>query len=317
MTSHPNDETIDAIRTVSRRVVQVLGFTGSDFAGTDLSPSAVHALIEIDAADITARDLSETLNLEKSSVSRMIGKLVAKGDVAERKGRDGRVRVLSLTAAGKARVAEIHAFARRQVSGALERLENDEAQTVFDGLHLYAGALGRQAATDIQRATTTIETGYTAGLIARSTALHVHFYSRHVGFGQVFEAVVAQGLAEFCGRLESPHNSIWVARSEGAIVGSITIDGEDLGDGVAHLRWFILGDEARGAGLGRTLLRRALNFVDERGFDETHLWTFDGLKAARHLYQTHGFMLAEERPGTQWGDEVMEQRFVRKARFSR
>ena len=53
-------------------------------------------------------------------------------------------------------------------------------------------------------------------------------------------------------------------------------------------------------------------FCDRRKFAETHPWTFRGLDAARHLYEAHGFVLAEERSGKQWGKTVMEQRFVRR-----
>lgn len=54
-----------------------------------------------------------------------------------------------------------------------------------------------------------------------------------------------------------------------------------------------------------------LQFVDAKGFEETQLWTFNGLHAARHLYESHGFKLAEENLGNQWGSEILEQRFCR------
>ncbi len=60
------------------------------------------------------------------------------------------------------------------------------------------------------------------------------------------------------------------------------------------------------------MLERALAFADAR-FEQTYLWTFKGLDAARHLYESHGFELAEEAPGRQWGAAVTEQRFVRNA----
>lgn len=165
-------------------------------------------------------------------------------------------------------------------------------------------ALARSEPVEISR-------GYRLGLIGRVTLLHATYYAKASGFGRAFESVVAAGLAEFCGRLDSPANEIWVAARGGELLGSIAIDGEDLGANAAHLRWFIVADGARGEGLGRSLLGRALAFVDARRVPETHLWTFAGLDAARHLYETHGFACVEERPGTQWGKEVLEQRFVR------
>lgn len=91
--------TVDSIRAASRQLVRELGFLGGTFAGTDLPPSAVHALIEIDARDgISARDLGGILRLEKSSVSRMLRKLVLSGDVLEEPdAEDARTKKLSLT----------------------------------------------------------------------------------------------------------------------------------------------------------------------------------------------------------------------------
>lgn len=81
---------------------------------------------------------------------------------------------------------------------------------------------------------------------------------------------------------------------------------------VAHLRWFIVDDSIRGSGVGRQLLSSPMDFVDRHAFAETRLWTFDGLDAARHLYEQHGFVMEEEWLGAQWGNEVFEQRFVRR-----
>ncbi|MFS8124348.1 MarR family winged helix-turn-helix transcriptional regulator [Rhizobium sp. BR 250] len=302
---------INDIRSTSRRLVRELGFMGGDFAGTDLPPSAVHALIEIEACPgITARDLGKLLRLEKSSVSRMLRKLVISSDILEEADeKDSRIKRLRLTEQGRERVSAIHGFANRQVSGALTQLSSADAQTIHEGLRLYADALGNRvkaAATGIE-----IVEGYRPGLIARITQMHALYYARTSGFGQRFESVVAEGLASFCNRLENPQNAIWVAMRGEEIIGSIAIDGEDLGADVAHLRWFIVDDGVRGGGVGRGLLAAALAFADEKGFAETHLWTFNGLLAARHLYEAHGFACTEEHPGSQWGSEVLEQRFVR------
>ncbi|AJC22048.1 bifunctional helix-turn-helix transcriptional regulator/GNAT family N-acetyltransferase [Pandoraea pulmonicola] len=312
---------VEAIRAVSREMVRELGFMGGAFAGTDLSPSAVHALIEIEKGGereeggMTARDLGTLLRLEKSSVSRMLRKLVASGDVKETAAEhDGRIKLLSLTAAGRKRVSAIHAYARAQVVEALGRLKRDQGRTVLEGMTLYTRALAVShdgEAPEMSAAHIELVRGYCPGLIARITEMHARYYAREAGFGQRFESVVASGLAEFCNRLAHPGNAIWTARRAGGIVGSVAIDGEDLGKNVAHLRWFILDDGVRGGGLGQKLLDAAMAFVDERGFAETHLWTFSGLRAARHLYETRGFVLAEERRGEQWGKEVLEQRFVR------
>jgi GNAT superfamily N-acetyltransferase len=156
-----------------------------------------------------------------------------------------------------------------------------------------------------------IAEGYRPGLLGRITEMHAAFYARFAGFDQVFEAQVAAGLAEFVGRIAHPANGAWVALLNERIVGSVIIDGEDLGSGVAHLRWFIVDDSVRGHGVGQKLLARAVRFCDDREFSAVHLWTFEGLSAARALYDASGFKKVEERLGSQWGKEVVEQRFER------
>jgi DNA-binding MarR family transcriptional regulator/GNAT superfamily N-acetyltransferase len=309
----PDLPLVEEIRSTSRSLAREWGFVGGNFAGTDLSPSAVHALIEIEKGGATARSLGVQLHLEKSSVSRMLRRLVDSGDVQEQPATDdARFKALSLTSTGQRRVADIHSYARTQVSEALGRLKPSEVSTVREGMRLYDAALRGQTSGSSLPSSIEIAHGYRVGLIAQITQLHATYYARETGFGQRFESVVASGLAEFCNRLENPKNSVWTGVRDDRIIGSVAIDGEDLGDGIAHLRWFIVDDSTRGSGLGRSLLLKAMNFVDERAFAETHLWTFSGLSAARHLYESLGFTLAEERPGSQWGKQVLEQRFVRR-----
>jgi proteasome lid subunit RPN8/RPN11/GNAT superfamily N-acetyltransferase len=160
-----------------------------------------------------------------------------------------------------------------------------------------------------------IETGYTVNVLARCLEMQTRYYARAHGFGQAFETVVAAGLADFSPRMEKSCNRLWRAMLGERIVGTIVVDGEDMAPGIAHLRWFVIDDDVRGAGIGRQLLSLAIAFCDAHGFAEAHLWSFVGLDAARKLYDTTGFVVAEERVGDQWGKEVIEQRFVRKRPF--
>ncbi|HRJ60665.1 MAG TPA: MarR family winged helix-turn-helix transcriptional regulator [Azospirillaceae bacterium] len=134
---------IEDVRAASRAMVRELGFMRSTLAATDYSPSAVHALMEIGARGVaTAAQLAPLLRLEKSSVSRMIAKLIKAGELREAAGGgDSRVKELSLTPQGARTVADIHAFGRNQATAALALLAPDERRTVAQGLAAYAQAL--------------------------------------------------------------------------------------------------------------------------------------------------------------------------------
>jgi DNA-binding MarR family transcriptional regulator/ribosomal protein S18 acetylase RimI-like enzyme len=306
---------IQDIRDASRRLVRELGFMGPTLAGTDLHASAVHAIIEIGQGQgLTAVDLGDILNLEKSSISRMVRKLIDAGEVAETVcDQDARSKLLSLTKQGRATLAKINAFGRQQVSRAVAPLSPSARKSISAGLATYARALENQRSRPTASLPgISITRGYQTGLVGRCVEMHARYYAEAAGFGPAFETQVASGMAEFVNRIDRAENGIWAANRAGEIVGTIVIDGGDLRRHAAHLRWFIVDETARAAGIGRRLLTEAVSFCDQQGFPEIELWTFAGLDAAKHLYESFGFTIAEERRGTQWGTEVMEQRYVRK-----
>ncbi|GAB4060863.1 GNAT family N-acetyltransferase [Uliginosibacterium sediminicola] len=158
----------------------------------------------------------------------------------------------------------------------------------------------------------TIEEGYRPGCIGRIAQLHARYYAAASGFGVEFEAKVARELGDFCGSYKAGRDGLWLA-ADAEIQGSIAIDGSNAQDEGAHLRWFITSDSLRGQGIGRQLLETALRFADACQYQRTYLWTFNGLLAARHLYESHGFRLVHESLGSQWGTVVQEQKFLRVA----
>jgi DNA-binding MarR family transcriptional regulator len=149
----PDLTLIDDIRAASRQMVRELGFMEQTVAATDYPPSAVHAILEIGArGPMTSGQLAEFLQLEKSSVSRMVRKLIERGELKEfTEAEDARIKPLSLTPKGRRTLVAIVDFARRRVSSALERLTETERRTVREGLAIYARALeaDRIAETDL------------------------------------------------------------------------------------------------------------------------------------------------------------------------
>ncbi|HAT88151.1 MAG TPA: MarR family transcriptional regulator [Rhizobiales bacterium] len=310
-------EQIADIRASSRLLVRELGVLDKVAAETELSLSAVHAILEIGNRELfNARDLGECLRLEKSTISRLVQSLLKQG-LMERQAskQDARERILFLTPSGQKLFHKINYHANSRVSAALMTLSGDASSTVASGLSLYSQALqnsrlGKTSSRD-SSVPVQIKSGYKPGIAGQITDLHARFYHKHSGFDLQFEATVGSGLADFLPRLRYPANQIWHIDYNGRLAGSIALDGEDLGDNIGHLRWFIMDDALRGTGLGKMLFQTALAFADKQQFDALHLWTFQGLDAARHLYESHGFELAEEYLGDQWGKNVMEQKFVR------
>ncbi len=110
-------------------------------------------------------------------------------------------------------------------------------------------------------------------------------------------------------RYDEENDGIWSVHLDGRIEGAIAIDGIDARFGGAHLRWFIASERLRGQGMGKRLLAAAMEFCRMREYQHIYLWTFEGLDAARHLYEKSGFVLVQQKRARQWGREVNEQRF--------
>ncbi|MBU1571125.1 MAG: GNAT family N-acetyltransferase [Proteobacteria bacterium] len=151
--------------------------------------------------------------------------------------------------------------------------------------------------------------GHIPGAIGRVTGLHGTYYSRNWDFGLFFEAKVATELSEFLSRFDKTRDGFWVAEDDGKMAGSVSIDGIEGKTKGARLRWFIVDPEFHGRGIGRMLMKEAVEFCKTANHSQIYLTTFAGLDPAKHLYESFGFVLCEEWEDAHWGKPVMAQKF--------
>ena len=149
-------------------------------------------------------------------------------------------------------------------------------------------------------------TGYRPGGLGKVVELHGRYYGADWNFDLAFEADIASELATFLTRLDPARDGFWLAWLDGAIVGSITIDGHG-GDDSAHLRWFIAEPGITGLGIGGRLMDAAMAFCHDRGYARIWLTTFAGLDAARKLYDRHGFVETGTFENTDWDRPITMQ----------
>jgi GNAT superfamily N-acetyltransferase len=155
-----------------------------------------------------------------------------------------------------------------------------------------------------------IRQGYIPGVVGRVTAAHAVYYHRNWGFDVSFETQVATELSAFVVALDPNRDGLWSACCNDRVAGFIAIDGREAGSEGARLRWFLVLPEFQGAGIGSRLARTAVEFCRQRGYPRVFLWTFQGLTAARRIYEGCGFGLCEEHDVAQWGQRIREQKFV-------
>lgn len=126
-------------------------------------------------------------------------------------------------------------------------------------------------------------------------------FEQQYHFNGSVEKYFIRGMAEL---FDFPDESqLWVAQKEGSIVGSIAI--VKKGEHAAQLRWFGIGMEIQGMGVGNRLLQTAMDFCAQKGYTDVILWTISILKPARHLYGKYGFSLTETKPNHEWADEEL------------
>ena len=151
-----------------------------------------------------------------------------------------------------------------------------------------------------------IRTELKPGDLGYITYLHGKIYAEEYGFDTSFEPYVARPLSDFS-LSENQRQKIWIVETSDEIVGCIAI--VDAGDNLAQLRWLLLTKEARGQGIGKKLMKYAIDFCSEQGFDGVFLWTVDLLVEAAGLYRSHGFKITEEKIHKLWGLMLNEQRY--------
>ena len=155
-----------------------------------------------------------------------------------------------------------------------------------------------------------IRIGDQPGDLGTVAAMHGVLYAREKGMDQTIEAYVAGALGAFVtarARDGDRAGGLWVADLDGQVIGSIGIT--RAGEFDAQLRWFLVDPGKRGHGIGRGLLSTALDYCRRNEFRSVFLWTIAGLERAHELYRQEGFKHIEDKPGHQWGIDVVEQRF--------
>jgi GNAT superfamily N-acetyltransferase len=114
--------------------------------------------------------------------------------------------------------------------------------------------------------------------------------------------------------LEDPAVTMLLAEDDGELTG-FTACGEsrdaDAGPEVGEVRTFFVAASHWGRGVGRALMKAALEDLRERGYAEATVWSFADNERANAFYEAHGF----ERDGAgrreeTWA-EILEVRYRR------
>lgn len=130
-------------------------------------------------------------------------------------------------------------------------------------------------------------------------------YAQEYGWDGTFEALVAEIAAQFVKKFDAEWEKAWIAEREGQVLGSVFL--VKVSEQEAKLRLLYVEPEMRGTGLGRRLTQECIAFAKARGYQQLTLWTNDILHAARHIYQSAGFVLLSEEKHHSFGHDLVGQ----------
>lgn len=136
------------------------------------------------------------------------------------------------------------------------------------------------------------------GDLGRIVTLHGECYDALPGFGLSFEAYVARTIAEYVLDAGASSGRLWLAERGDRLVGCTAMILR--GGGCGQLRWVLVDPAARGRGLGRELVRTALDYARAAGCSSVYLETTDGLPESQGLYEALGFTVTSDRPEELW-----------------
>lgn len=295
--------TIAAVRAFTRFYTRQIGLLDEGLHRSAFSLTEARVLYELAHRDgLTASDLVRDLGLDAGYLSRMLKKFEADG-LVERAvhAADARQSVIALTARGGKAFAPLNESSQKQVLALLEGLPGRESERLVRAMETVQRLMGARQ----QRSDPYVLRPLRVGDIGWITHRQGILYAQEYGWDGTYEALVAEILAAFVRNFDPESEAAWVAELDGEVVGSIFAVKKS--DTMAKLRLLYVEPSARGLGIGRRLVDECIAFARAKNYQTLTLWTNDVLVSARRIYQSAGFVLADEEKHHAFGKDLVGQ----------
>ena len=297
------DDQVRAMRAFNRFYTRQIGVLQEGLLQTPHSLSQARVIFELaQPTPRTASDLARDLSLDAGYLSRLLAGLEQDGlldKVPDEN--DKRQRRLHLTEAGQAAYQMLDSRSSQEVAALLSTLHPDTRRELLGAMQQIERILspaGQEGPPFILRPH---EPGDIGWVIQRHGAL----YAQEYGWDNRFEALVAEIGAGFIRDFKPGREHCWIAEREGQRVGSVFV--VEASPDVAKLRLLLVEPQARGLGLGTSLVRECIRFAQRAGYAKMTLWTNSILVEARHIYDKCGFSLINSEPYQDFGQDLVSE----------
>jgi DNA-binding MarR family transcriptional regulator/GNAT superfamily N-acetyltransferase len=297
------EQQIAQVRAFNRDYTRRIGVLSQGLLGSPYSLTEVRVMYEIaHRAGVMAAQLADELGLDRGYLSRILKGFAAQGLLARTaSAADARRQHLRLTPAGRRVFAPLERRSQQQVRAMLSGLDGSRRAALLEAMSV----IGCVFRADDGQAPVSLRT-HRPGDMGWVVERHGVLYFREYGWNEEFEALVAGITAEFIRKLDPARERCWIAENAaGRRLGCIfLVAGEG---GSAKLRLLLVEPEARGLGLGRTLVGECVRFARAAGYERIVLWTQENLAAARHLYEQAGFTPTAREPHCSFGHDLIAE----------
>jgi DNA-binding MarR family transcriptional regulator/ribosomal protein S18 acetylase RimI-like enzyme len=305
MSARQDQQRIAAVRRFNRFYTRQIGVLRKDYLGSPYTLGEMRVLYELTHGGArTASDIGRALDLDAGYLSRVLRNFEKRGLINRKTAKhDARQSELALTARGAKVFAPFEKRSQDFVAGMLGKLNPEQQTRLVASMGTIETLLGEPPAAS-ERSYTLRAPGH--GDFGWIVSAHAQIYAREYGWGDPFEGLCAQIVADFVNNFDAERERCWIAEMNGEPVGSVMLVKDDA-PATARLRLLVVDPKARGLGLGQRLTDECVNFARATGYKKITLWTHSILTAARRCYENAGFTLTSSEPKHSWGKDVVAE----------
>ena len=303
-----NRASIAAFRQFNRFYTRQIGVLRKTYLDSPYSLGEMRVLYELAHGErFTASDIARALDLDAGYLSRLLRNFEKRGLINRKTStKDARQSHLALTIRGRKLFAPMEERSQHDAGATLDKLKPSQQAQIVAAMTSIETLL-----TDRQTVISDAKPRYTlrdprAGDFGWVISRHAELYFQEYGWGDPFEGLCAQIVADFVNNFDAKRERCWIAELNDENVGCVMLVKDDQ-PGAARVRLLLVDPKARGLGLGARLVEECVRFARAVGYTKITLWTHSVLTAARHVYEKAGFTLSSSEPRHSWGKDVVAE----------
>jgi DNA-binding MarR family transcriptional regulator/GNAT superfamily N-acetyltransferase len=314
-TDRQDPQRIAAVRRFNRFYTRQIGVLRKTYLGSPYSLAEMRVLYEIAQAGKladkfggrTASDIGRTLDLDPGYLSRVLRNFEKSGLISRKPSPDdARQSHLALTAKGAKTFAPYEKRSQDDVAKMLVTLDAGDQVHLIDAMTTIERLLGGGDETAAKPAPSVTLRAPRHGDFGWIVSRHAQVYAEEYGWGDPFEGLCAQIVADFVNNYDPKMERCWIAQVNGENAGCVMLV-KDAAPGTARIRLLLVDPKGRGLRLGTRLTDECVQFARAAGYKKITLWTHSVLTAARHCYEKAGFTLTSSEPRHTWGKDVVAE----------